>query len=89
MTMHKAKGLEFPVVILPFQHGGKGRDTSLTVDNSFGFPFLTTLSKHTLSRTMTKKRPKPLNALTFCTLPGQDRNMSYILSSPATGTRLC
>lgn len=47
MTMHKAKGLEFPVVILPFQHGGSGLDKSLTVDESLGFPLLTRLSKHT------------------------------------------
>lgn len=63
MTMHKAKGLEFPVVILPFQHGGKGRDTSLTVDNSFGFPFLTTLSKHTPVPYYDKEATKAIECL--------------------------
>lgn len=47
MTMHKAKGLEFPVVILPFQHGGRGFDDSLVVDETLGFPLLTKISKFT------------------------------------------
>ena len=29
MTVHKAKGLEFPVVVLPFQHQGRRRDPEL------------------------------------------------------------
>ena len=31
MTIHKAKGLEFPVVILPFQHGGKDTNKAVVV----------------------------------------------------------
>lgn len=41
MTVHKAKGLEFPVVILPFQHKGRRRDRELTAVSFAGMDILT------------------------------------------------
>lgn len=41
MTVHKAKGLEFPVVILPFQHKGRRREPGLTVAEVQGLRILT------------------------------------------------
>ena len=41
MTIHKAKGLEFPVVILPFQHGGVDRSRPVVVGEVHGQPLLT------------------------------------------------
>ena len=41
MTIHKAKGLEFPVVILPFQHKGKRREPDLAAVRLHGIPILT------------------------------------------------
>lgn len=41
MTIHKAKGLEFPVVILPFQYRGRRRDAELTSATIRGVPLLT------------------------------------------------
>jgi len=41
MTMHKAKGLEFPVVILPFQHKGRRREADLAAVAVHGLPLLT------------------------------------------------
>ncbi len=41
MTIHKAKGLEFPVVVLPFHHRGKRHDPGLAVTHEGGLPLLT------------------------------------------------
>jgi ATP-dependent exoDNAse (exonuclease V) beta subunit len=41
MTIHKAKGLEFPVVVLPFHHKGKRREPPLTATVREGLPVLT------------------------------------------------
>ena len=41
MTIHKAKGLEFPVVILPFQHKGRRREPDLAAVTVRGIPLLT------------------------------------------------
>jgi len=41
MTVHKAKGLEFSVVILPFQHKGKRREPELAAVSLHGLPLLT------------------------------------------------
>ena len=41
MTMHKAKGLEFPVVVLPFHHRGKRHDPDLAAVEHDGLTLLT------------------------------------------------
>ena len=41
LTIHKAKGLEFPVVILPFQHGGQDRGRDIVITQYQGQPLLT------------------------------------------------
>ncbi len=41
LSMHKAKGLEFPVVVVPFHHQADPSDKPLTVDGSGGMPLLT------------------------------------------------
>ncbi|MDL2266654.1 UvrD-helicase domain-containing protein [Desulfovibrio sp. OttesenSCG-928-G15] len=40
LTIHKAKGLEFPVVILPFQHRGQTRSPAYTVQEVHGLRLL-------------------------------------------------
>lgn len=47
MTMHKAKGLEFPVVVLPFQHSGQGNNFKLTKFDYAGIPILTEVCPET------------------------------------------
>lgn len=39
MTVHGAKGLEFPIVILPFLHRRQGRETNIFVDDHLGIGF--------------------------------------------------
>ncbi|WP_051257727.1 UvrD-helicase domain-containing protein [Desulfovibrio cuneatus] len=46
MTMHKAKGLEFPVVILPFHHGGTAYGSQLEAVTFEGTPILVQADKH-------------------------------------------
>ena len=46
MTMHKAKGLEFPVVILPFHHGGTAYGSQLEAVTFAGTPILVQADKH-------------------------------------------
>ena len=45
MTIHKAKGLEFPVVILPFQHRGRQREPELAIVTMHGQRILTRVEK--------------------------------------------
>ncbi len=45
MTIHKAKGLEFPVVVLPFQHKGEQRDPELALVEYQGLRLLTRVEK--------------------------------------------
>ena len=40
LSMHKAKGLEFPVVIVPFHHQSSPAKQPLTVTEAFGLPLL-------------------------------------------------
>lgn len=46
MTMHKAKGLEFPVVILPFHHGGTAYGSQLEAVTFADTPILVQADKH-------------------------------------------
>lgn len=46
MTIHKAKGLEFPVVILPFQHKGRQREPELAVVTMHGQRLMTRVEKN-------------------------------------------